>query len=576
MRNQISLVAVGVSLALTGNVNAAALGAAHEIYIGGATAVQNSFGADIISRFCSSNIQVYVDKIANGGLSLPGGGDPNAQTPILENGDQVVVHCTTLGGFANTNLNTKDIAFYKFNGGSATGVAPVDDPVNGVDVSSASYLDASPAACNKINSARADKKWTAVGGNLFDLYECPAAPLGVQTPDAGISDVEPKMFKGTLAQDAGPEPAGVPNAPAKPFAGLSTLVVKTGPGVVFGVAVTIPMYDELQDDQKGAGMLPDCLGTLGAGGTNPATRDVWRDTVACMPSVPSGLVSSVANGDLTKWSNTKVYGLALNVDLDNSGSVSTEEDRVRFCRRRSGSGTHAQFSAHYLNTNCADNAFSTGTTSPTPLSFLDAAAIYENKGSSDMDDCLDALGDGGGFDGDAGTSGGKDSDAVPVGLTAFAMGYNSLERNTSLTRSYRFVKVDGVAPTLKNAWTGDYGDVYYLSYQYRLNSAGKPDLRTGALRTVAATGPQRDTAEAFFQVWNSPDAAVIGVVNTGFVVNPTGNAADTWGGGSMVPSAAAALLGAFNPVLPTTPFSRTAVVNGQSVADSCQALTLAN
>jgi hypothetical protein len=569
MRTQVSLLTAGITLALSGNAGAAALGAAHEIYVGGATAVQNSFREDIVSRFCASNIQVFVDEIENAGASLPGGGDPNAETPILENGEQVVVRCTTLGSFADADLNNKDIAFYKFNGGSATGVAPVDDPVNGVDASSASYMNASPATCNKINSARADNKWTAVGGNLFDLYECPNAPIAVQAPDAGISDVEPKMFVGPLAQDAGPEPAGVASAPTKPFAGISDLDTKPGPGVVFGVAVTIPMYDELQDDQKAAGLLPDCAGALGAGGTNIAVRDPKRDTAECMPSVPTGLVTSVFNGDLTKWSNARVYGLA----LDPVGAGVTEGDRVNYCRRRSGSGTHAQFSAHYLNTNCAENAFATGTTGPNPPGFLDVAAVYENKGSSDMDDCLDALGDGGGFDGDASST--QDSDIVPVGRTAYAMGYNSLERNTGLTRSYRFVKVDGEAPTLENTWAGDYHDVYYLSYQYRKGGDGLPDLRAGGLRAAAGTLAQKNTAEAFFQVWNSPNSAVIGVVNSGFVVDPDGIASngDEWAGGSLVPAASSALLGAFNPTFPTTPWSRS---TAGGTADSCQELSLAD
>ena len=169
---------------------------------------------------------------------------------------------------------------------------------------------------------------------------------------------------------------------------------------------------------------------------------------------------------------------------------------MNVCRRTAGSGTNAQFAVHFLRTNCINNSTAMVTVDNNPLPFLQVPAVYENAGSSDMDDCLDALGDGAGFNGDFTdgltafpgdpTSGDGDSSVVPAGRDAFGIGYNSLERNTSLGRNYRFVKVDFAAPTLEETFNGIYDDIYYLSYQNRVSTGTTPDPRTGAIRTVPA------------------------------------------------------------------------------------------
>ena len=153
--------------------------------------------------------------------------------------------------------------------------------------------------------------------------------------------------------------------------------------------------------------------------------------------------------------------------------------------------------------------------------------------------------------------------------SAFAMGYNSTENNTSLSFDYRFIKINGVAPTIQNAVTGEYTDVYYLSYQHRV-AGGQADLQTGGIRTSAATAAQIAVADAYFDVYNNVAAAAISKVNEGFEVDPDGVAGsgDEWQGGFVTPTAGAAM--AYTVGVPETAFARQ---NAGGEADSCQSLS---
>jgi hypothetical protein len=53
----------------------------------------------------------------------------------------------------------------------------------------------------------------------------------------------------------------------------------------------------------------------------------------------------------------------------------------------------------------------------------------------------------------------------------WAIGIQSLEKNNTLSNPYRFIKIDGFAPTLVNAHAGDYYDVARQSIQTRIGTA---------------------------------------------------------------------------------------------------------
>jgi len=588
MRKQFfSLLGTTAAFLAAGQASAGALGAPNEIFIGGASAVQRTFHLDLIVRFCQDDGNanetdgvitpaVYTESVG----TTPGGGDGSASLPALAVGDQIVVHCTFKNTFGNA-LDNAETAVYKFNGGSATGVAPVADPA-GADASAKQYLDASPSSCTQVTpdtNPQAGGTFTSVDGvTRFALYDCPSATVA-QDPDGGISDVEPKLFVGQLASGFGGPVPGVPDRPQQDFVDAGNLIVKAGAGIVFGTAVTLPMYEELLADQQAAGLLPDCPAS-----PTPAERD----SIACMPSLPTAMIQSAFTGEIDSWETRDPYGL----DLDTSGV--DEDDRVNVCRRTAGSGTNAQFAVHFLRTNCINESPAMVTVDNNPPGFIPVPVVYENSGSSDMDDCLDALGNGEGFNGDftaldgnnedvfqtfpdVNVTGG-DSSVVPVGRDAFGIGYNSLERNTSLGRSYRFVKVDFAAPILEETFKGVYDDIYYLSYQNRvLPGTTTPDPRTGAIRTTGADAGEIAVQAAFFEIWNSPTPAAVQAVNDGLIVNPDGidNSGDEWQGGFLAPTSAAPqmFMGGPTGVDPRTPWGRETA--GGS-ADSCQELSLSN
>lgn len=471
MRNvhKLNILAAGVAMAVSGGAHAGAIGAANEVIVGGATAPQNFMREDLMLRMCDpalAPVRVFVDNVAVAPSKTPGG-------DILNQGDHFVVHCTVRNdGTFNAPLAGADIAVYKYNGGSATGVAPVSDPV-GASAGDKIYLDASVAGCNAFNVAGNNLFPIGTTGGNYELYECPDANLIVnQDPDAGVSDVEPTLFTGPLALDFGTEPLGVTAKPDQPFNDKGNLNIKPGPGLIFGTAVSLPMYNELGGDQYAAGLLPECETVLGEAGTptraayDGAAQSV-RDRIECMPSLPSSTIRSVFLGQVTSWANMAPYGLGLDPAKVQQGN------NVHICKRTNGSGTHAQFSVHFLETNCAATSNLNMAEQNDGVSFAGAGfvGVYANSGSSDMSDCVDALGNGLGFNGDfdglppndpqwqdtgdstvvPGSGLGSEPGGTsivqtaafgdhPLGITydnggtpftAYGMGYNSMEKNTS-------------------------------------------------------------------------------------------------------------------------------------------------
>jgi len=80
------------------------------------------------------------------------------------------------------------------------------------------------------------------------------------------------------------------------------------------------------------------------------------------------------------------------------------------------------------------------------------ANVYAISTSGVMDNCLNDL--------DTGSTNATQANGQPVnttGNTAWAMGQQYSGNNATKSYSYRFVKLDGFAPTLENSYTSDYG-----------------------------------------------------------------------------------------------------------------------
>lgn len=300
--------------------------------------------------------------------------------------------------------------FRKESGGSATGVTPIinNTTLNGIDLDTC-VLSATP-----------------------NLWTCSNTTIQVPA-ELGISDVEPELFTIT-ANSIGP--ITDPN-------GVGQLTVSSVNAQTFGIVVTPDLRNALQ----------------GAQGLT-----VGSDDVSQMPSLSSAIIANIFSARMANWSTlVNDSGVALNATGAGQQTVS---NAVEVCMRAPGSGTQAQFNAFYMGNSCAYRGASNfqfvglGTAadgngivndivrrqvgpvlSPPPY-------IHHGVGSSDVGKCMTQI----------------------AAANRTAIGVQSLEKVAeTLTdrNNFKYIAVDGVAPTLENVQAGLYRNWASLSIQWR-------------------------------------------------------------------------------------------------------------
>ncbi|MGZ8946303.1 MAG: hypothetical protein ACXW1W_12860 [Methylococcaceae bacterium] len=345
---------------------------------------------------------------------------------------------------ASVPSNKANILIYKRSaGGSAFGVSPIVAEANG-DVASATI------AFLKINSACSVT--TPAGAGALTKVSCaynPADPTSYVShiPDFGISDVDPAQFTGSNAPINSATNAPYANVTA---ADVAKLTVKSASAVAFGVPVTKNLYFALQAAQKSLGKVP-------------STCVVGDETEACMPSLSSAQVASIHAGKVIDWNQLKVGTVGLfDWVTTNASAYLPGTAYLHTCRRENGSGTQAQSNIKFLADPCAG---AVGTPPATDAVAQGAgegdglAMVHENNASGNVDICLNELQDG--------TNAANSFDNT-YGVR-WAVGIQSLEKKTTTASKYRFVKLDGVAPTLENVVKGKYRDWAENTFQYGTN-----------------------------------------------------------------------------------------------------------
>jgi hypothetical protein len=342
--------------------------------------------------------------------------------------------------------NTPALFHKRSAGGSAQGVNPVIDEV-------------------ALTAMRIDGgNCTLVSGDATaGTYNCTIADANDTTTvvsDAGVSDVNPELFVG------GNTPAG--NDPVDAVEVANKMVVRGAASLVFNTPVTTNLRNAMQAAQVADGTLPAGCDT---GSSTPGS---FRETEECMPNISSALVASLMRGNINNWAEVRNgNGAALTTFGTPASSV------VRVCRRVNGSGTQAQMSAKFLNYPCTPGAQAPLNARP---SFFGSSEIVENSGSGDMNLCLDNFNDVSNY---------------------WAIGIQSTEKNADLALSYRFVKIDGFAPTLENAASGNYMDAVENTFQWR---------------TPAFNGPTGDKLAIIETIAsNASEPAIVATLNAGFV-----------------------------------------------------------
>ncbi|MEE2729397.1 MAG: hypothetical protein VYA55_01190 [Pseudomonadota bacterium] len=349
--------------------------------------------------------------------------------------DASAVFCTVPAS-AGVFSTAKNVLFHKQSGGSIDGVAPV-------------FNQTTVAAVNMSSCSQISANTGTVAGEYTCTSTTPAPAM------VGISDVEPELFTIGANNEAGVQiNLGAPRK-------VSTVNAQT-----FGVVASPGLRDALQAAQG----LP-----------------VGSDEVQDMPSLSSDLIANLFAGKVANWSQLKN---AAGLGIDSGAGLSN--GAVNICVRTPGSGTQAQFNAYYMGNPCnyrgAGNGgyagFNTaidsnGIENDSPVILIGGLFpapgpyIHKNEGSSDMGKCVTNISN----------------------ASRWALGVQSLEKvdEGRLDRNqFKYLAIDGVAPTLENVAAGLYQNWASMTIQWRTD-------------VVAAGSDQEALAEKFVEIARNID-----------------------------------------------------------------------
>jgi hypothetical protein len=309
-------------------------------------------------------------------------------------------------------------------------------------------------------------------------------------PRAGLSDVNPELVGGVSAP----------------------LTVQPQNQIVWGLPVSKNLRNALQTIQ---GLVPSSV----------PHDDPLRDAEASMPNLTRSQVATLFAGTIRSWDQfydsrgaplTQSAFLAPGPPRDPDASGASPGayrpdpkygSNVYICRRIATSGTQAAYEVHYLRARCESDALaflapndgSTLTDGGSATRLVRVAhppgTVFAGVGTADVRECLDAH----------------------AQFNRWAIGLLSTESvGNNGNRKFRYVKVDGVAPTLLNAYMGRWSHVTEQSMQWR--KTFDPALSSTPEGRVLA-----------FVAKNLGQPRVISALNSGFV--------HSWGqGGYLAPA----------------------------------------
>lgn len=277
------------------------------------------------------------------------------------------------------------------------------------------FLDPQAPACTNTGIA-------VPAGGALAAYTLSNGCSGVvaQTPDAGVADVEAALFTTTTPSD------------------IAALNANPLFQILFSPAVTLNLYRELQAAQG-------------------LTQD---DDPANVPNLTRGQLSRIFNGQAFTWDEFAT----------NTGAAFLPGEDVYVCRRGNDSGTQASYASFVLNERC--NASVSSFVAPDNLSCLAGGCDYTNAafgndfifagdGSSDVRDCLDDR---------------FDNNLFGIGVLSTNTGINPIG---DPSRQFRFIGIDGAAPTLQEAANGGYH--FVIENVLNVRSSGGPTGVAGSI-----------------------------------------------------------------------------------------------
>lgn len=378
------------------------------------------------------------------------------------------------------------VAIHKTSaGGSGNGVQPVANqtPLSFIDMNA---IKSGAITCTGTSSVAAETVAGTTFAGYTDHTNC-GSTNGTRNavPDAGISDVEPALVGASAAE-------------------ISRLNVQSQNAVVFGVPVTEALRNALQQAQG-----------LTVGSENEAN----------MPSLSKAQLASIYNGGITDWSQL-VTGNG--TDLPSAASVPPSDTQVYLCRRVSTSGTQASFETYMLGQRCISGVV--GMQSGNDGGVVGAGTVNEGSGTGNVISCLNT------HDG---------ANRWAVGLFSTENVETNAVAGVNDGNVWRFIKINGAAPSLLNTANGKYDFFMEQSIQWRNAASGNAlsGLKLTLMQDVAANAGSPSIIRAlnngFHHTWG--DGGVMALITNGHM--PTMPAPGT-------PVAAADV--AANPVLTST------------------------
>lgn len=420
----------------------------------------------------------------------------------------IAVACTAntanTGSVADSNGH---IVFIKEdNGGSLNGILGVGLPANGGTTLTFPVVSGLTAtACDNTPKG-------AVAGvtSAFNSHNCPGTGTtttytSLTTPiqaNLGFADVEAGIFGKDAGFNASTDPTGL------------DLVGKSTIDIVFAPAVSLGLYHALQSAE---GLTPD-------------------DATGDMPSLSSAVLSSIFTNKITDWSKiTDVNGAVsaqTSIQFGTSGGTSHEYNggapgnpagtKIYFCRRDDGSGTEKTSEIVFGNNVCTtgNQTFraavnqTNGNSWTQPASLSAEAVTFAGSGTGAVLNCLQGTDQLGGY---------------AIGYASVDNGWGSkgtTNASTGIgTQDFRYVKVDGVIPSIENAASGKYrywaqSSLYTPGSQSGHNPASGDALvlqnyLTGVTKTSAGIGSAAaiGALDASNQWTNGPtwDGGVLGI-----------------------------------------------------------------
>ncbi|GAB6142012.1 hypothetical protein JCM14076_27410 [Methylosoma difficile] len=401
--------------------------------------------------------------------------------------DQQAYYCnlnaanTSVASYMSATGNSEILLFKRNNGGSLQGVYPVTNAVAIEFLKADAGQTCTTGVADTVFGTRTNCNYAANSA---------ATPNNTTTvPTFGLSDTSANLF--TVASE---------NAPTGTPAFTAGYKVTPAVGVTFGIVANTKLRNALQEAQFGVGNA--CVGSETEACMPNMNSDLIADIFAAYPKPTAPLTVPVKGaGKIRDWTQLKV-GASSNLFANASTANKPASSKIHLCTRAIGSGTKAQFNARFLNTVCSTSGVNSvqnadwrgssesGQTDYSATPILETAVrpiVHAMSSSGGLTECLDELNTGDQTKLAAGSfNPGTAYGSTAATATRWALGYQALDKNASLSSGYRFIKVDGATPTLQNIANGRYPDWVEADYIYRSTTHTTNPLAGNDLNLVKA------------------------------------------------------------------------------------------